>query len=43
MAWARLAAKMCGSKMSMSTLSPTAFPAQMVPTVAIVDRPFSNL
>ena len=43
MAWARFAARMCGSKTLMSTEMPTAFPAQMVPTVAIVDRPFSNV
>jgi len=43
MAWARLAAKMCGSKTLMSTEIPTAFPAQIVPTVAIVDLPLSNV
>jgi hypothetical protein len=39
MACARLAAKMWGSNTLMSTLIPT---AQMVPTVAIVERPLSK-
>jgi hypothetical protein len=42
MACARFAAKMWGSNTLMSTLIPTAFPAQMVPTVAIVERPLSK-
>ena len=42
MACARLAARMCGSKTSMSTLTPTALPAQMVPTVEMVERPLSK-
>ncbi len=42
MAWARLAASMWGSNTSMSTETPTALSAQMVPTVAMVDRPLSK-
>jgi len=43
MACARLAARMWGSKTLMSTEMPTAFPAQIVPTVAVVDFPLSKV
>ena len=43
MEWARLAATMWGWKTLTSTLMPTAFPPQMVPTVEMVDLPLSNV
>ena len=42
-AWARFAARMCGSKGLISTLIPADLSVQIFPCVAMVERPFLNV